>query len=102
MVKSYIALTSKNTPFKNEKPGKDWCISFKKRWNIVLGKRIPGHLTKVRATDLSLKTLTNFFELYEKTLNDNNLFDRPHCIFNLDEIGIRTDPTAGKIFVPKT
>ncbi|XP_065662787.1 uncharacterized protein LOC136085412 [Hydra vulgaris] len=65
---------------------------------IVLGKRKPELLTKARANDLSLKTLTDFFELYEKTLNNNNLFDRPHCIFNLDETGLRTDPTAGKIF----
>ena len=60
MVKSYITLTSKNTPFKDDKPGKDWCI---KRWNVVLGKRKPELLTKARATDLSLKTLTYYFEL---------------------------------------
>ena len=61
MVKSYITLTSKNTPFKDDEPGKDWCISFEKRWNVVLGKIKPELLTKARATDLSLKTLTNFF-----------------------------------------
>ena len=42
-----------------------------------------------------------FFELYEKILKDNNLFNRPHFIFNLDETGLPTDPTAGKIFVRK-
>ena len=30
MVKYYITLTSKNSPFKDDKPGKDWCISFEK------------------------------------------------------------------------
>ena len=94
MVKSYITLTSTNTPFKDDKPGKDWCISFGKRWNAVLGKRKPALSTKARATDLSLKTLRDFFELYEKTLNDNSLFDRPHCIFNLDETGLQTDSTV--------
>ena len=29
-VNSYITLTSKNSPFKDDKPGKDWCISFEK------------------------------------------------------------------------
>ncbi|XP_065672255.1 uncharacterized protein LOC136090074 [Hydra vulgaris] len=77
-------------------------MSFEKRWNVVLGKRKLELLTKARANDLSLKILPDFFELYEKTLNDNNLFDRPHCIFYLDETGLRTDPTAGKIFVRKT
>ncbi|XP_065653039.1 uncharacterized protein LOC136080350 [Hydra vulgaris] len=88
MVKSYITFIGKKTPFKDDKPGKDWCMSFEKRWNVVLGKRKPELLTKARANDLSLKTLTDFFE--------------PHCIFNLDETGLRTDPTAGKIFVRKT
>ena len=101
MLKSYITLTSKNTSFKEDKPGKDWCISFEKRWDVVLGKRKPKLLTKARATDLSLKTFIDCFELYKKTLN-NNLFDRPHCIFNLDETGLQTNPTAGKIFVWKT
>ena len=87
MVKSYIRLTCKNTPFKDDNPGKDWCISFEKRWSVVLRKRKPELLTKARAADLSLKTLTDFFELYEKTLNDKNLIDRPHCTFNLDETG---------------
>ena len=60
VVKSYITLTIKNTPLKDDKPGKDWCISFEKRWNVVLGKRKPELLTKARATDLSLKTLIDF------------------------------------------
>ncbi|XP_065671687.1 uncharacterized protein LOC136089564 [Hydra vulgaris] len=102
MVKSYITFIGKKTLFKYDKPGKHWCMSFEKRWNVVLGKRKSELLTKARANDLSLKILTDFFELYEKTLNNNNLFDRPHCIFNLDETGLRTDPTAGKIFVRKT
>ena len=41
MLKSFITLTSKNNPFKDDKPGKDWCISFEKRWSVVLGKRKP-------------------------------------------------------------
>ena len=55
MVKSYITLLSKNTPFKDDKPGKDWCKSFEKRWNIVLGKRKLELFTKAKAIDLSLK-----------------------------------------------
>jgi len=102
MVKSYIISTGRNTPFKDDKPGKDWCIAFEKRWKENLGKRKPELLTRARATDLSEETLTKFFELYEKTLDENNLSDRPHCIFNLDETGLRTDPTAGKIFVRKS
>ena len=31
MVKSYITLTCKNTLFKDDKPGKEWCMSFEKR-----------------------------------------------------------------------
>ena len=62
IVKFYITSTRKNTPFKDDKPGKDWCISFEKRWNVVLGKRKPELLTKAKATDLSLKKLTDFFE----------------------------------------
>ena len=41
VVKSYITLTSKNTLFKDDKPAKDWCISFEKRWIVVLGIRKP-------------------------------------------------------------
>ena len=35
------------------------------------------------------------------TLNDNNLFERPHCNFNLDKTDLRRDPTEGKIFIRK-
>ncbi|XP_047142942.1 uncharacterized protein LOC124817170 [Hydra vulgaris] len=79
MGKSYT-FTGKKTPFKDDNPGRDWCMSFEKTWNVVLEKRKPELLTKARANDLSLKTLTDF----------------------LNETGLRTDPTAGKIFVRKT
>lgn len=99
MVKSYVQLAEIETPFNDGLPGKDWCISFERRWKESLGKRKPEILTKSRAADLSSETIRTFFTMYEETLVKNDLRDSPERIFNLDETGLRTDPLSGKAFV---
>ncbi|CAL4252189.1 unnamed protein product [Meganyctiphanes norvegica] len=46
--------------------------------------------------------LLTHFLMYEKLLSDNNLKEKPECIFNLDEIGLNTDRTNEHVFVNKS
>ena len=61
MVKSYLDnCDRKEERFKNNPPGEDWLISFKRRWQDWVRLRKPEVLTKARAKFLNEETLTSF------------------------------------------
>lgn len=100
MVKCFIQETGRPNPFKDNCPGEDWIIGFEKRWKGKLSKRKPELLTKARAEGLTESVVNAFFQMYENVLVKNDLLDKPHRIFNLDEAGLGTNPIASKVFVP--
>lgn len=102
MVHSYVQSVGRKTPFKNDTPGYDFIINFERRWKEELARRKPELLIKARAEGLSRYVVDEFFKIYQNVLDENNLNDHPERIFNLDETGLGTDPTKGKVFVPKS
>ena len=102
MVSSYVKSVGRKTPFKNNMPGYDFIVGFEKRWKDELVRRKPELLTKARAEGLSQFVVNEFFTLYQQILDENNLNGHPERIFNLDETDLATDPTKGKVFVPKS
>uniref|UniRef100_A0A1B6JFL2 DDE-1 domain-containing protein n=2 Tax=Homalodisca TaxID=139475 RepID=A0A1B6JFL2_9HEMI len=102
MVCSYVKSVGRKTPFKDDMPGYDFLRGFEKRWAHELSKRKPEILTKARAEGLSQFVVDEFFKIYEQVLVENGLENHPERIFNLDETGLGTDPTKGKVFVPKS
>lgn len=103
MVQSYMnSHPERNTPFKDNRPGPDWARNFEKRWEKEIGKRKPEILTKSRAECLSQHVVDTFFCTYEKVLDEKNFRDHPERIFNLDEVGLSTDPRNAKVFVQKS
>jgi hypothetical protein len=44
--------------------------------------------------------LHDYFSLLEKTLTENNLLNKPHLIFNCDELGIVLNKMSQKVVVP--
>lgn len=102
MVRSYVQSVGRKTPFTDDTLGYDFIIGFEKRWKEELSRRKSEILTRARAEGLSNFIVDEFFKMYEKILKDNNLDNHPERIFNLDETGLGTDPTKGKVFVPKS
>ncbi|XP_017302856.1 uncharacterized protein LOC108253432 [Diaphorina citri] len=102
MVKTYVQSKGMKSPFNNDTPGYDFMIGFEKRWSEQLTRRKPELLTKARAEGLTQFVVDEFFNMYETILKDNNLENHPERIFNLDETGLGTDPTKGKVLVPKS
>ena len=84
---------------KDDKTGDDFCRLFEKRHKKELGQQVPELLTVARNKGLTEDILNNFFQKYEKVINDNNLAYEPQRIFNLDETGMNGNPVSGKVYV---
>ena len=100
MVQSFITSQKRKTPFPEGKPGDDFCRGFEAR-HPEIGKQVPELVTDARNQALSSETLDRFFAMYEEVLDENNLRDQPHRIFNLDETGLNANPINGKVYAEK-
>jgi hypothetical protein len=76
-------------PFVNEKAGKDWFLSFKKR-HPELCLRTPESTSINRVKSFNKDTVSQFFNLLKDTLSRWKFL--PHRIFNVDETGVQTVP----------
>ena len=76
--------------------GKGWWLRFMKRWpDLVLRKG--DALAQPRANAVNATNLKNYYILLEKTLKDNDLFNCPNKIFNMDESGLPLDHKPSKV-----
>lgn len=95
LVSKFVSQNDIKTPFKNNIPGSDWFTSFKKRHNLSI--KVP------QAVEFSRKKMTDpfvigdYFKLLKSTLDELELNDLPHRIWNLDETSLSMDPTKTKI-----
>ena len=106
MVKFYLDnCDRKEERFKNNIPGEDWLISFKRQWQDRVRLRKPEVLTKARAKCLNEETLTSFFNMYFNALNENGFFNDDNSaqrIFNANETGCSTDPNKCRLFFKRS
>lgn len=100
MVQNYIKSIGRKTSFVDGSPGIEWVRGFEKR-HPDLTRRKSEILTTARAKGLSPEIINSFFDMYEKVINENDLSNAPHRIFNLDETGLNTDPRKGKVYTEK-
>ncbi|KAJ4452001.1 hypothetical protein ANN_03487 [Periplaneta americana] len=63
--------------------GVDWFRAFLKR-NSGLSLRKPEGLSRARAEGLCKEEVDHYFSILKQVLNDYQLFDKPHCIYNMD------------------
>jgi len=91
-VEQYVTTKGLKTPFKNGRPGQDWCISFLNRHKAELALRKPETVTIGRAKGLNRQVLNTFFDMLEQQFTQWGVKDQPTRIFNLDETGLNTDP----------
>ena len=79
--------------------GYDWLHLFSSR-HSDLSIRVAEGVSANRANSLCRDTVTNYFEL-ETILQDNQLFDKPSNIFNVDETGLQLNNRPGKVIAVK-
>ena len=63
MIKSYLDSQNKKTVFKDNTPGEDWMLKFKKKYFEQMRIKYPEVLTLTRVKNLSDDVTANFFEL---------------------------------------
>ncbi|CAG5054835.1 unnamed protein product [Parnassius apollo] len=94
MVEDYVKKNNLNTVFKNNKPGTDWFINFRKRNRLSIKKPQPVEHVRKQMTDPFI--IFDYFDLLQDTLTELDLFEKPHLIWNLDETSLCMDPTKTK------
>ncbi len=105
MVKGYLDFLGRHTAFKNNVPGKDWLIGFRRRHAKVISTRKPEIVSKARAENLTAETFKSFFALVESVYQEAGLFndhEAEHRIFNIDESGFNTNPNQRKLYFKKS
>ena len=73
MVQSFIKHTGRKTPFKDDRPGRDWIVLFERRHKNRLRRRKPELLTTTRAKGMSKDNIDKFFSMYENVLKEHDL-----------------------------
>lgn len=99
LVASYVKENNIKTRFKDGIPGKDWFIGFCRRNNFSCKKPIKRQT--VRTEQTRPEVVYGFFDLYEETVRQLGLLDKPSQIFNLDETSLCSDPSNTKVVSEK-
>ena len=73
-----------------------WWETFCRR-NPSISLRAPTPLSMARAKATDPDVICRYFDLLERTLDENNLRGKPSQIFNMDESGMPLDPKAPRI-----
>lgn len=95
IVQVFIQKNNIVTNFKNDKPGEEWFLGFKKRNKFSIKK--PQHVECARMKSRNPFTFYEFYELLSTTIQDLNLTDKPDHIFNCDETSFCNDPKKTKV-----
>ena len=87
------------TSFRNGMPGKDWLAGFQKR-HPDISVRLPTALSTARSRMLNEVVVGKYFDDVRKQLVDNELADKPACIWNLYETGVPLIHKPCRILAP--
>lgn len=99
-VKNYVESMGTKTPFKNNQPGHDWFLAFRKRWKTELSMRKPEILTVARAKSTTYEVHRNFMNFIGKSYVDLEI-TQPEQVWNCDETGMNTNPTRGQLVLAR-
>jgi hypothetical protein len=87
LVQAYCVENGVETRWKDSKPGKDWVVSFQKRWSHKVKLRRPRAIKRSRAA-VSPQIVRDFFE----KLGPNVTGILATHFFNYDETNLKDDP----------
>lgn len=93
LVQSYCTENSVETRWKDNKPGREWLLHFRKRWAHRIKLRKPTNIKRSRAK-VSPALIKEFFARLQPNLQDIP----PSHIFNYDETNLRDDPGTIALF----
>ncbi|KAI4463223.1 hypothetical protein MML48_4g00004247 [Holotrichia oblita] len=82
------------------KAGYVWLTSFLRR-HPDLSVRKSERVSLARSQGMSRKVVSNYFELLERTLAENDLFNKPGNIYNMDETGLQLNNKPGQVIAAK-
>lgn len=92
IVKSYLDKMGKEIkPFKNNVPGRDWCLKFLKRHKKEISARRCQNLKRSKG-EVKREVFEQYFDNLEETLDNVD----PHNIINYDETNLADDPGTKK------
>lgn len=80
--------------------GKVWFSSFLRR-NAELSIRKAQGISRARTEGMNRAEVKRYFTLLSNILTENNLLDKPACIWNCDEIGIQLNNEPKKVVAAK-
>ena len=83
-----------------EKAGYGWLQLFLSRHPDLSVRKSEG-VSLARSEGMNKLEVSNYFDLLEKVLKEYNLFDKPSCIFNMDETGIQLNNKACNVIAEK-
>lgn len=93
LVSDYIIDEKIPNPFKNNFPGDEWWLNFKKRQRLSIKK--PQNVEVARKKAQNPFTIFGYFDRLKITLDELNI--QPSNIWNLDESAFSHDPSKTKI-----
>ena len=94
LVQNYVQNHKIKTPFKDNRPGKDWLRIFMKRNNLTM-KKVNMICTARLSTTGNPFIIYDFYEKLEILVQQKKL--KPAQIWNCDESGFPTDPAKCKV-----
>lgn len=80
--------------------GYKWLQSFLRR-NPEISVRKAENVSVARSVGMSKERVLHYFNLLDKILADNNLYDKPGNIYNADETGLQLNTRAGVVLAEK-
>lgn len=95
IVRIFVEENNLKTPFKNNKPGEDWFLGFKKRHGLSIKKPQSVEYSRKKNTDPFI--IYEYFQLLKSTLENFALLDKPNQVWNLDETAMSLDPSKTKV-----
>jgi len=86
--------------FKSGIPSLRWWRGMKKRHNRIT-LRQPEGTAAVRHQCMEKSKILKYFDTVKSVLKENELWDKPHLIWNMDETGLQLDHRPGKVIATK-
>ena len=80
-------------------PGKTWWNEFRKRHKRSIRLRKPDTIAPSRSAMSNLNVIRRHFNTLEAVMIENDIFDRPDKLFNVDESGLNLELRKGKVLV---
>ncbi|KAJ2937643.1 hypothetical protein O0L34_g19317 [Tuta absoluta] len=99
LISEYVRRNGIHTPFKDDIPGKDWFHALQRRNELSIKKPQAVEISRRKACDPFI--VYEYFDILERVVDELDLKEKPHRIYNLDETSMCDDPVKGKVIGKK-